>query len=623
MTSQPTNFDARREPEMVARFQTTDWSKTPLGARRTWSASLKLVVDVMLASGFPMCVRWGPELVMIYNDGYRSILGAKHPHAFGLPFHEAWPEVQTQLLPVLQPILNGTSGAYFAEDLLIKVQRRGSLEWEDARFTVSYSPVPDDTVPNGVGGVLVTAVETTKRFQSEQDLRASEERFARIFEQTAVGIIQCELDGRFLLVNKRFCEITGRTSEELLTLRVPDITHPDHWEKDANLRRRLVADGVPFSVEKRYLRPDGSEVWVSIDVSLMRSADGTRQQLIGVAQDISKSKTTEANLRKTTALFEAVIKMTPDLVYVKDLESRALLRNPAALLGKNWDEIEGRKEVEWHKNSQEAEAVVANDRQVIATGVSMQFVEPFTTPQGPRTLLSTKSPLFDESGKIVGVIGVSTDITEREDRAKQLEFVMHELTHRSKNLLTIIQSVARQSIRQSSNLKDFESKFVDRLSSLASLHDLLVQKEWQGASLRAIAETQVGPFGFGRFEVDGPEILLKPNMAQIIAMAFHELATNAAKYGALSNNSGTVLIKWGLQQKTIFIKWQEAGGPVVATPERTGFGSIVLQRTALQIPNASASLQFLPSGVVWDLKAPLEWLVDTQQRTRSSRANGD
>ena len=204
--------------------------------------------------------------------------------------------------------------------------------------------------------------------------------------------------------------------------------------------------------------------------------------------------------------------MTPDLVFVKDLESRALLRNPAALLGKTWDEIEGRKESEWHKNSQEAEAVVANDRQVIATGVSMQFVEPFTTPQGLRTLLSTKSPLFDESGKIVGIIGVSTDITEREDRAKQLEFVMRELTHRSKNLLTIIQSVARQSIRQSSNLEDFESKFIDRLSSLASLHDLLVQKEWQGASLRAIAETQVGPFAFGRIEIDGPEILLKPTI---------------------------------------------------------------------------------------------------------------
>ena len=138
--------------------------------------------------------------------------------------------------------------------------------------------------------MLVTVIETTDRVRTEEALRTSEERFARIFEQTGVGIIQCELDGRFLLVNKRYCEIVGRTADELLTLRVHDITHPDDRESDAALRRRLVADGVPFFVEKRYLRPDGSEVWVSVNVSLMRSTDGTRQQLIGVAQDITERK---------------------------------------------------------------------------------------------------------------------------------------------------------------------------------------------------------------------------------------------------------------------------------------------------------------------------------------------
>jgi hypothetical protein len=137
MTSHPPHFDAHRVAEMAKLLHTKDWSKTPLGPEETWSASLKLIVSVMLASGFPMCVRWGPELVMIYNDGYRSILGSKHPQAFGLPFQEVWPEVQAQLRPVHEAILNGTSGAYFAEDLLSKVQRHGGLEWEDGRFTVS------------------------------------------------------------------------------------------------------------------------------------------------------------------------------------------------------------------------------------------------------------------------------------------------------------------------------------------------------------------------------------------------------------------------------------------------------------------------------------------------------
>src|SRR3984885_15401396 len=141
-------------PEMAERVRSKNWSKTILGAAENWPPSLTVIVKVMLASGFPMCVRGGPEFVMIYNDGYRSILGDKHPAAFGLPFLEAWPEVQSQLRPLHEAILTGTSGAFFAEDLLIKIHRHGVPE--DGRFTLSYSPVPDETAPTGVGGVLVT-----------------------------------------------------------------------------------------------------------------------------------------------------------------------------------------------------------------------------------------------------------------------------------------------------------------------------------------------------------------------------------------------------------------------------------------------------------------------------------
>jgi PAS domain S-box-containing protein len=305
--------------------------------------------------------------------------------------------------------------------------------------------------------------------------------------------------------------------------------------------------------------------------------------------------------------------MTPDLVYVKDLQSRALLRNPAALFGKTWDEVEGRKEEDWHRDPQEAEQVVANDRKVIETGTSMQFVEPFTTSRGLRTLLSTKSPLFNEDGYIVGTIGVSTDITERESRARHVEFIMRELSHRSKNLLMVIQAIAHQSIRQSSGLDDFAGRFIDRLHSLSRLHDLLIDEEWRGASLRAIAQSQVGPFAGERVYIEGPEILLKPDIAQVVSMVFHELSTNASKYGALSNAAGSIRISWGFvgdEHKRLFLQWQEAAGPPVIAPMRKGFGSVVLERMILQIAEASASLKFQPAGVVWYAEAPLASLVD-------------
>ena len=166
-----------------------------------------------------MAIRWGPDLVMLYNDGYRAILGDKHPWALGLAFREVWPEVQTQLAPLHDAILAGKRGAFFAEDLLLRNHRHDS-KWEDARFTVSYSPIPDSMAPSGVGGVLITAVETTNRVLTEEALRASEERFAGIFRQSSVGIVQSGRDGQFLLVNKRYCEIVGRSEGALLALHV-------------------------------------------------------------------------------------------------------------------------------------------------------------------------------------------------------------------------------------------------------------------------------------------------------------------------------------------------------------------------------------------------------------------
>ena len=332
-----------------------------------------------------------------------------------------------------------------------------------------------------------------------------------------------------------------------------------------------------------------------------------------VQDTIRQRDQAKAELTRTSSLFQTVINMTPDLVYVKDLESRALLRNPAALFGRNWNDVEGQKEADWHASPQEAAEVVANDRKVIESGTSMQFEEPFTTAQGKRILLSTKSPLRDENGKIVGIIGVSTDVTERESRAKHVEFIMRELSHRSKNLLMILQSIARQTIRRSASLEDFEDQFMARVGSLAKLHDLLVQEEWRGASLRAIAEAQVRPFADDRVKIEGPEFFLRPDAAQVMSMIFHELATNASKYGALSNATGTVSISWGItatNEETLFVHWQERGGPPVVTPTRKGFGTVVLERTALQIPDASVSLDFGEQGVIWSLRAPSHPLLD-------------
>ncbi|MGA7996564.1 MAG: hybrid sensor histidine kinase/response regulator, partial [Bradyrhizobium sp.] len=119
--------------EMAGLIANKDWSKTALGDTNNWSPSLKLIVGIMTASGFPMAVRWGPEFILIYNDGYRSILADKHPWALGLPFRVVWPEVVSELIPLQEAILAGESPGVYSEDRPLTIRRRG-MSWETAHF---------------------------------------------------------------------------------------------------------------------------------------------------------------------------------------------------------------------------------------------------------------------------------------------------------------------------------------------------------------------------------------------------------------------------------------------------------------------------------------------------------
>jgi PAS domain S-box-containing protein len=628
MTSHPFHLDAPRGPEMATRLRGTDWSKTPLGPEQTWSASLKLIVNVMLASGFPMCVRWGPKLVMIYNDGYRSILGAKHPQAFGLPFDEVWPEVQAQLRPVHQAILNGTSGAHFAEDLLIKVQRRGVPEWEDARFTVSYSPIPDGTAPRGVGGVLVTAVETTDRVRTEEALRASEERFARIFEQTAVGVIQCELDGRFLLVNRRFCEIAGRTADELLTLRVPDITHPDNWESDAELRRRLVADGVPFFVEKRYLRPDGSEVWVNVNVSLMRSADGTRQQLIGVAQDITERKTAEASLRNKEADLRLVLDSATDGVYCIDTDGVTTMCNAAFLrmlgIGREEDAI-GRKlhgvihhthpDGSPYPNQQCPIYRTAKDG--VPAHVEYELFFRFDGTSFP--VEYWVNPILRD-GTRQGAVCTFIDITERRRAQEQQNLLLQELNHRIKNLFAITGGMIALSARSATTPKEYAASLRGRLDALALAHEMILpgppgeaSPSTEPITLDVLLDKILSPYAGKQDGSDkarvitiGPAVALGPHTVTTFALITHELATNSAKYGSLSVEQGELRITWTCDDDVLVLKWEETGGPVITGPPSSeGFGSVLSNHSVRAQLGGSLKHEWHKAGLAVELSAPL------------------
>ena len=151
--------------ELGSLIRTKDWSTTPIGPPERWSPTLKTVVDFLIVNRFPLLLWWGPQYVSIYNDAYRPILGTKHPSALGQPFREVWTEIEHVVRPLIDAPFNG-GPATWMDDILLEVKRHGFTE--ETHFTIAYSPVPDETAPRGIGGVLATVHEITDKIVGER-----------------------------------------------------------------------------------------------------------------------------------------------------------------------------------------------------------------------------------------------------------------------------------------------------------------------------------------------------------------------------------------------------------------------------------------------------------------------
>jgi PAS domain S-box-containing protein len=208
------------------------------------------------------------------------------------------------------------------------------------------------------------------------------------------------------------------------------------------------------------------------------------------------------------------------------------------------------------------------------------------------------SPIFAPDGRVIGVAAVHRDMTENREYKEHLGFTLRELSHRTKNLLAVVQGLARMIARRSDNIDDFEARFRGCIQALAYSHDLLVQHEWQGATLEELLRVQLAPFGgldSGRFAAHGPEVYLRPPAMQSLGLILHELATNATKHGALSSPAGAIAIDWAGEADGVRLTWAERGGPPVAPPQRKGFGQVVFERIGASL-EGNIVTEFRPEG---------------------------
>jgi two-component sensor histidine kinase len=219
-----------------------------------------------------------------------------------------------------------------------------------------------------------------------------------------------------------------------------------------------------------------------------------------------------------------------------------------------------------------------------------------------RWFLSRAKPIRDTSGKIVAWFGTNTDITEQREQAEQIRLLLLEVNHRSKNMLSTIQALAR---RSAPDADGFLSRFENRVRSLAVNQDILVSREWREIPAMALVREQLAFIDDspGEIAFSGPDLSLAPRVAEVIGMAIHELATNSLKYGALSVRGGKVDVAWGRRADGTGLNfhWVESGGPSVTEPSASGFGTTLIRDVPQHNLGADVALEYRPEGLQWEL----------------------
>jgi PAS domain S-box-containing protein len=213
--------------------------------------------------------------------------------------------------------------------------------------------------------------------------------------------------------------------------------------------------------------------------------------------------------------------------------------------------------------------------------------------------------MLDAEGKPRRVVGTNIDITDRKSAESHQRLLINELNHRVKNTLAIVQALARQSLRTPGVDRAAVENFEGRLGALASAHDVLTRQNWESVAVGGVVAEALAPHHDGRLTAEGPAVDLTPKAAVALALAMHELATNAVKHGALSAPAGRVEVRWAVEDGRLRLSWREQGGPPVSPPARRGFGVRLLERGLSDELRGRVRLDFRPEGLVCEVDAPL------------------
>ncbi len=448
--------------------------------------------------------------------------------------------------------------------------------------------------------------DITEQKRNEEAMRASEGRFRGIFNSHIAGLTLFDTrTGETLIVNDRFLEIVGRSRESW---------ERGEWdwrmvtpERHLHLDERAVAQarerGWWDAFEKEYLRPDGTLVPVRVSSAPLPGEPG---RVVVAVDDITEDRRTQAALRESEARFRATQEHADVGIAEVDAQSRYMRVNEAFCTTTGYSREELQHLTLWDITHPDhiAEDRANLERQISTKAAPAYAVEKrfIRKDRSVGWALISASAVHDEKGEFLYGVRVVQDISERKRAEEHQRLLINELNHRVKNTLATVQSITSQTLRSARSPEEAQAAVEARLLALSRAHDVLSRENWEGAGLREIVDEATAPFRrpeSERIVAAGPDVRLSTRVALALAMALHELATNAVKYGALSNATGTVGLRWTVDARGhLTMTWREAGGPPVVAPTRRGFGTRLIERSLAQDLQGRAEVAFEPGGVV-------------------------
>ena len=586
-----------------------------------WHSALRKGADTSRVDAIRDIVEQAPAAVAVFDDKLRYLAVSRRflsdyeledpAQIIGRSIYETFPDMPPRWREIHVRVLAGEELAS-EEDLFPR--QDGRIQW------VRWSMKPWRTADDRIVGALLFAEVITGQVTARHALTDSETRLRVTFENAPIGIAHLSPDGRLLRINEMACRMLGYSADELRTKSFLDTTHLDDLAVSV-APFQLMLDGKidRYDAEKRYLRKDGSTVWAKVTVSCVRKSDRSIDYIIAVIEDISGRKQAEEELRTSEEQFGPLIRLSPLPVFLYDDREQILTISQSWLDETGYSREELRRLEDWTTRAyqERSDEILMYFRQLISTGPS--------EPPGRERTIRTKDGRERRWRFFPAVLGTQSDgrrlfgsmaydVTDQKAYEDQIVFLMRESNHRAKNVLSLVQAIARQTVHQP---EDFIGRFNERIRSLAASHDLLVRNKWQGADVEDLVRAQLAHLADlvgSRIAVGGPKLRLNATVGQAIGLALHELATNAGKYGALSVDTGHVDVGWRLEGDIFMMSWTERNGPPVSPPARDGFGSTVVGSMVERSVGGAVELNYAPSGLIWRVTCPAANALEPEKR---------